>query len=629
MKTMAEAGSIEVAITATTDALSEGLAAALSLLQGAVPSFSTAALAVGGAITAGLGASIYAYANLEEAAAGLAVALRNQGDASQATLQDMLDYAQSLQEASRFSSTEIIQAETMLAQMGMQGTVLKQATQATLDLGTQTGNLTAAARLIGSAYEGAGTGLRRFGIVIEQGLPPSLVFQETMNKIQEQFGGRAQADVNSFAGQITQLLRVIEDLGKSLGQSLAPTIVAVMEFLQDNKTQIIDDVFAITNAVIDLINTLIRLGQFFAEKIDLIERVVKGVTAAAGASVTLAANAFKVGAALGAAGAGALGIGNGAEPGGAPVAGSGPFQFPHLAPQAGPSTEGLAASAQGAAGAGGAATANPTTFAALWQAAYDKVFGIQRDGSGKILSDIKTTIAQIEHFMTGMTSALGSGINSFLDGIIHKGQNLGQALMSIGTSMEAFVLKTLSDIAAEWLVKHVVMAAANAAFNATVTANTVAADATQIATKKATSMAMIPGIIGLTNAELVAAYAPIPFVGPALSAAAIGAADAQISGYAGMIAAMASGGIVDRPTLAMIGEGQGPEAVIPLNSPQARNLMGRGDDGGGGGNEIHLHISGQFVEGSADKWEKLTRNVIVPALERHSRKARATRGKIW
>lgn len=56
----------------------------------------------------------------------------------------------------------------------------------------------------------------------------------------------------------------------------------------------------------------------------------------------------------------------------------------------------------------------------------------------------------------------------------------------------------------------------------------------------------------------------------------------------GRIPALASGGIVTRPTLAMIGEGGEPEAVIPLSK--------LGDTGAGG---VHIHVDGAII-GSVD-----------------------------
>jgi SLT domain-containing protein len=47
---------------------------------------------------------------------------------------------------------------------------------------------------------------------------------------------------------------------------------------------------------------------------------------------------------------------------------------------------------------------------------------------------------------------------------------------------------------------------------------------------------------------------------------------------------LAQGGIVTSPTLALIGEGNGPEAVIPLNR--------MGEFGMGGGGNVTIHVNG-------------------------------------
>jgi hypothetical protein len=50
---------------------------------------------------------------------------------------------------------------------------------------------------------------------------------------------------------------------------------------------------------------------------------------------------------------------------------------------------------------------------------------------------------------------------------------------------------------------------------------------------------------------------------------------------------LAEGGIVTSPTLAMIGEGRGPEAVIPLSK-----LGSMGFGGNGGGANITVNVNG-------------------------------------
>jgi SLT domain-containing protein len=59
---------------------------------------------------------------------------------------------------------------------------------------------------------------------------------------------------------------------------------------------------------------------------------------------------------------------------------------------------------------------------------------------------------------------------------------------------------------------------------------------------------------------------------------------ANASGHGLYIPHMAEGGIVNGPTLAMIGEGNGPEAVIPLSK-----LGGMGGGGMGGGVTINVN----------------------------------------
>jgi hypothetical protein len=73
---------------------------------------------------------------------------------------------------------------------------------------------------------------------------------------------------------------------------------------------------------------------------------------------------------------------------------------------------------------------------------------------------------------------------------------------------------------------------------------------------------------------------------------------------------MAAGGIVERPTLALLGE-RGPEAVVPLN-------------GGGGLGGVHIHIDSPLinVQGGIDKAtadytitqvERMLKSIVVEA----------------
>jgi SLT domain-containing protein len=100
--------------------------------------------------------------------------------------------------------------------------------------------------------------------------------------------------------------------------------------------------------------------------------------------------------------------------------------------------------------------------------------------------------------------------------------------------------------------------------------------------------------------DLINAIQSIPGVG------AIGGAIGAVGGFLGKIPGLAEGGIVTRPTLAMIGEGGQSEAVIPLD--KLGNM--------GGATNITINVQG------ADPQQ------VVNALERYVRQNGALPGAL-
>jgi SLT domain-containing protein len=82
-----------------------------------------------------------------------------------------------------------------------------------------------------------------------------------------------------------------------------------------------------------------------------------------------------------------------------------------------------------------------------------------------------------------------------------------------------------------------------------------------------------------------------------------GASNTQGSGTRGgtSVKGFATGGLVSSATLALIGEGSSREAVLPLDDPSARELIGSSiaeamaAHGGGGGGNIHVHVAGHVI----------------------------------
>lgn len=115
--------------------------------------------------------------------------------------------------------------------------------------------------------------------------------------------------------------------------------------------------------------------------------------------------------------------------------------------------------------------------------------------------------------------------------------------------------------------------------------------------------------IGMSTSEgAIKAYASlagIPLVGPALGAAAAGALIAYGAERARNVIGLETGGIVTQQTNAVIGERNRPEAVIPLDSPEAENY------GIGGISEpmkLEINFTGdlaQYIEEKQVENEKL------------------------
>ncbi len=106
-------------------------------------------------------------------------------------------------------------------------------------------------------------------------------------------------------------------------------------------------------------------------------------------------------------------------------------------------------------------------------------------------------------------------------------------------------------------------------------------------------------------AKTAAAYASIPFAGPALAAAAVAQNEALI--IAAAIPKFADGAVAYGPTLGLFGEyanaSRNPEVVAPLD--RLRALLGV--DGVSGEVDFRLRVRGRDLVAVGNKRNKLTR----------------------
>jgi hypothetical protein len=109
------------------------------------------------------------------------------------------------------------------------------------------------------------------------------------------------------------------------------------------------------------------------------------------------------------------------------------------------------------------------------------------------------------------------------------------------------------------------------------------------------AMRAVGALIAQAAASIWAAHGILPFVGVGLAIAGVTALMLWMRKVKGEVVALAEGGIVTRPTRALIGEA-GPEAVIPLSRA---GFTGTG--------EIHIHI-GNYL-GDEASFRRFTRDI--------------------
>lgn len=195
--------------------------------------------AAGGAISSivAFGVSaVKSYAESEKGVAKLTQAMRNLGSYSPAALQDQLDYAASLQKTTKYTDEQVVAVQTSLTTFGLYGAQLKAATMATLDLATQTGDAEAAAKLVGKAYQGQTDSLGKMGIKISDTLVGAKKFTAVLAEVQRRFGGMAEAEGKTFAGQLEIIKNGFDNLKESLGSKLMPVANETLDWFRDLDT---------------------------------------------------------------------------------------------------------------------------------------------------------------------------------------------------------------------------------------------------------------------------------------------------------------------------------------------------------------------------------------------------------
>ena len=139
----------------------------------------------------------------------------------------LIEQAEAIQRNSKFGDEAVIAQQAYLASLGLTEQQIKDTISASVDLAAATGmTLESAVMNTSKTLSGmAGELGEKLGPAFRDLSIDALKAGEGIKFISEQFGGTAQAEVDTMSGALAQASNAIGDMGEALGEVLAPLII--------------------------------------------------------------------------------------------------------------------------------------------------------------------------------------------------------------------------------------------------------------------------------------------------------------------------------------------------------------------------------------------------------------------
>ena len=154
-----------------------------------------------------------------------------------------------------------------------------------LDVSAATGKpLESVTNAIAKAYDGSNTALARLGVGLSAAELKSMSFAQVQKQLNDTFGGAAQAQANTYQGQLARLTQTFEEAKESIGARLLPVLQTLFDTFLNKIVPAISKfstVFnPIKNAIDDNKEAFKTLGEFIMKYI--VPVFVDGLGAAIG-----------------------------------------------------------------------------------------------------------------------------------------------------------------------------------------------------------------------------------------------------------------------------------------------------------------------------------------------------------
>lgn len=172
------------------------------------------------ALTGLVADSVVAYSDAEAAQSKLVAALRQQKTATPEVIDQYNALASEFQRTTVFSDDLVNKMEALLAQVGnvmpsKMGAALKASTDLAAGLGI---DLESATTLVAKAAAGHTETLGKYGITVSEAAVKTQGFDAVLEAVNRQFGGQAQAQIETYAGRVEQIKNAWNNVEEAIGK---------------------------------------------------------------------------------------------------------------------------------------------------------------------------------------------------------------------------------------------------------------------------------------------------------------------------------------------------------------------------------------------------------------------------
>ncbi len=196
----------------------------------------------------------------------LQAALLSTGQFSRQLFNELKAQAGALQNLTDVGDETILQIQGLLLQFGVGPKVVTEMSESVLDLAkTFKIDFLSAATLTAKAVSGNVGALSRYGVQIKRADVESRGAVAVLEKLQERFGGRAQAEANTFAGSVTQVSNAWGDLQEKIGGPIIEVLqrlnrLVILPLIQTLDATIVETL-SFRNSLLDVSIAALRVAE--------------------------------------------------------------------------------------------------------------------------------------------------------------------------------------------------------------------------------------------------------------------------------------------------------------------------------------------------------------------------------